>query len=40
MNSFNHYAYGAVCEDIYSRIAGLRNLLPGWKKVMIKPHLN
>ena len=40
MNSFNHYAYGSVCEAIYSRIAGLKNLEPGWKKVMIKPHLN
>jgi alpha-L-rhamnosidase len=40
MNSFNHYAYGSVCESIYSRIAGLRSLGPGWKKVMIKPHLN
>ena len=40
MNSFNHYAYGSVCEAIYSRIAGLMNLSPGWKKVIIKPHLN
>ena len=40
MNSLNHYAYGSVCEAIYSRIAGLRNLAPGWKKVEIKPHLN
>ena len=40
MNSFNHYAYGSVCESIYSRIAGLRNLLPGWKNVEIKPHIN
>ena len=40
MNSFNHYAYGSVCESIYSRIAGLINMAPGWKKVMIKPHLN
>ena len=40
MNSFNHYAYGSVCEAIYSRIAGLRNLSPGWKKVMIQPQLN
>ena len=40
MNSFNHYAYGSVCEAIYSRIAGLRNLLPGWKKVLIKPQVN
>ena len=40
MNSLNHYAYGSVCEAIYSRIAGLRNLAPGWKEVEIKPHLN
>ena len=40
MNSFNHYAYGSVCESIYSRIAGLRNVGIGWKKVLIKPHLN
>ena len=40
MNSFNHYAYGSVCEAIYSRIAGLKNLKAGWKKVLIQPHLN
>ena len=40
MNSFNHYALGSVCESIYSRIGGLANLSPGWKKVRIKPHIN
>ena len=40
MNSFNHYASGSVCEAIYSRIGGLVNLSPGWKKVRIKPHIN
>ena len=40
MNSFNHYTYGSVCESIYSRIVGLRNLAPGWKKVLIKPQIN
>ena len=40
MNSFNHYAYGSVCESIYTRIVGFRNLSPGWKKVRIKPHIN
>ena len=40
MNSFNHYAYGSVCESIYSRIAGLQNMAPGWRKVRIEPHLN
>ena len=32
MNSLNHYAYGSVCEAIYSRIVGLKNMSPGWKK--------
>ena len=40
MVSFNHYAYGSVVEAIYSRIGGLINLEPGWKKVLIKPHIN
>ena len=40
MNSLNHYSYGSVCEAIYSRIAGLKNINPGWKKVLIQPHLN
>ena len=40
MNSFNHYAFGSVCESIYSRIAGLRNVSPGWRKVIIRPQLN
>ena len=40
MNSFNHYSYGSVCEAIFSRICGLRNLSPGWKKVLIKPQIN
>ena len=40
MNSFNHYSYGSVCEAIYSRIGGLRNMSKGWKKVLIKPQIN
>ena len=40
MNSLNHYAYGSVCEAIYTRIVGIKNLSPGWKKVSIQPHLN
>ena len=40
MNSFNHFTYGSVCEAIYSRIVGLRNMSPGWKKVLIKPQIN
>ena len=39
MNSFNHYAYGAVCEAIYSRIMGLQCAAPGWKKARIAPRI-
>lgn len=38
MNSLNHYAYGSVCEAIYSRIIGLKNAAPGWKKAVLNPH--
>jgi alpha-L-rhamnosidase len=37
MNSLNHYSYGSVCEAIYSRIAGLRCTVPGWKEAIIAP---
>ncbi len=40
MNSFNHYAYGSVCEAIYSRIMGLKNTAPGWTRAVIHPHIN
>ncbi|MBP3426735.1 MAG: family 78 glycoside hydrolase catalytic domain [Clostridia bacterium] len=38
MNSLNHYAYGSVCEAIYSRVIGLRNDAPGWTRAVIAPH--
>ncbi len=40
MNSLNHYAYGSVCEAIYSRIAGLRQAQPGWRRAIVEPHIN
>ena len=40
MNSLNHYAYGSVCEAIYSRMIGLRNAAPGWKKALIAPKID
>ena len=40
MNSLNHYAYGSVCEAIYSHIVGLQNAAPGWKKAIIAPKPN
>lgn len=37
MNSLNHYAYGAVGEWMYERIAGIKALEPGYKKIRIAP---
>jgi alpha-L-rhamnosidase len=40
MNSFNHYAYGAIGEWMYQVIAGLEldENAPGYKHVLIEPH--
>lgn len=42
MNSFNHYAYGAVGDWLYSYVAGIKRNgdVPGYKSIVIKPHLN
>lgn len=39
MNSFNHYAYGAVADWIYCQAAGIQNVeeSPGYEKVRIAP---
>ena len=39
MNSFNHYAYGAVCEWIWETAAGIASdpLNPGFKHIIMKP---
>jgi len=41
MNSFNHYAYGAIGDWMYRVIAGIDTYedAPGYKKIMIKPHI-
>jgi len=41
MNSFNHYAYGAIGDWMYRVIAGLDTYdsLPGYKQIQVKPHL-
>lgn len=41
MNSFNHYAYGAIGDWIYRNITGINidENAPGYKKIIIKPHL-
>jgi alpha-L-rhamnosidase len=41
MNSFNHYAYGAIGDWMYRVVAGLDTDIerPGYKKIIIKPHI-
>jgi len=41
MNSFNHYAYGAVGNWLYTSVAGINRdeNYPGYKRIIIKPHL-
>ncbi|MCC5929422.1 MAG: family 78 glycoside hydrolase catalytic domain [Cyclobacteriaceae bacterium] len=40
MNSFNHYAYGAIGDWMYSVVAGLDLAEPGFKKIKIHPHID
>ena len=37
MNSFNHYAYGAVGEWMYRTLAGVSAAEPGYKKILVAP---
>ncbi|MCX6225577.1 MAG: glycoside hydrolase family 78 protein [Bacteroidia bacterium] len=39
MNSFNHYAYGAIGSWLYSQVAGLQEdpVVPAYKKIIIRP---
>jgi alpha-L-rhamnosidase len=37
MNSFNHYAYGAIGDWMYRVITGIREASPGYKKITIAP---
>jgi alpha-L-rhamnosidase len=41
MNSFNHYAYGAIGDWMYRAIAGIDTdeSGPGYKQIRIKPHI-
>jgi alpha-L-rhamnosidase len=41
MNSFNHYAYGAIGDWMYRVLAGIDTDVegPGYKKITIKPHI-
>ena len=37
MNSFNHYAYGAIGEWLYEYVSGIRPVSPGYKTIAIEP---
>ncbi len=39
MNSFNHYAYGVVCEWIWESVAGIASdpVAPGFRHIIMKP---
>lgn len=41
MNSFNHYAYGAIGDWMYRVIAGIdtNEEVPGYKRIKIMPHI-
>ncbi|GAA4313087.1 hypothetical protein GCM10023086_33890 [Streptomyces venetus] len=42
MNSFNHYAYGAIMEWMYTHMAGIARDpdSPGFKRFLLQPHLD
>ncbi|WP_370678290.1 family 78 glycoside hydrolase catalytic domain [Pleomorphomonas sp. PLEO] len=39
MNSYNHYAYGAVCQWLFEEVAGLRpdEVEPGFRHIVFEP---
>lgn len=41
MNSFNHYAYGAIAEWLYRVVAGIETdeNYPGFERILICPHI-
>lgn len=39
MNSFSHYAYGAVGQWIFENIGGIKAVEPGYKRIIIKPYI-
>ncbi|MET8761921.1 family 78 glycoside hydrolase catalytic domain [Lentzea sp. NPDC004782] len=39
MNSFNHYAYGAVADWMHQHIAGLRIKEAGYRRSVVEPHI-
>lgn len=37
MNSLNHYTYGSIGEWMYRKLAGINQIEPGYKKILLKP---
>lgn len=37
MNSLNHYAYGSIGDWMYRKVAGVSQLMPGYKRFKIQP---
>lgn len=42
MNSYNHYAYGAIAEWMYKYMAGIAadSTAPGFKNIILQPHID
>ena len=40
MNSFNHYAYGAIGDWMYRVVAGIEIGAPGYKHILIQPQID
>lgn len=39
MNSFSHYAFGAVCEWMFGNAAGIKASKPGYSEFIIRPEI-
>lgn len=39
LSSLNHYAYGAIGDWLYRRVAGIEAIEPGFRKFLVKPTL-
>jgi alpha-L-rhamnosidase len=37
MNSYNHYAFGAVVGFFYRRLAGIAPAVPGFRRIAVRP---
>lgn len=39
MNSFNHYAFGSICEWMFENMAGIKATAPGFRTFVIQPEV-